>query len=141
MTERVWPPKVGQRVRATRQVTEDGKGLGDPKAVWADHRFPDNFIHAEKGEFGTVVCDDGNPTVFFDGKGTGTSVISHEVEIVDFKAEDFMNGFLRWWKEVDCDQSLSDFDLALGWFSAKGCSHDEALRGAEMVRDQHKGRP
>lgn len=49
--------------------------------------------------------------------------------------------FLAWWEEIDEDRCLSDFDLALGWFSGKGCSHDEALEAAECVRDEHGGTP
>lgn len=52
-----------------------------------------------------------------------------------------MKKFLAWWKEIDNDALLSDFDLALGWFSGRGWSHDDALKAAGIVRDQHGGTP
>lgn len=53
----------------------------------------------------------------------------------------FMDEFLEWRRDVDSDELLSDFDLALGWFSGKGCSHDEALAAASHVRDVLGGTP
>jgi hypothetical protein len=136
-----YPFVEGQRVRALRQVTEQGGDTpGEPNArVFRQNDrvyIPPSYIHAEAGDFGVVRgVDDGIPTVFFDTKGTGTNVGKHEVKAVDFKVEDFMKGFLCWWHEIDNDAILDEFDLALGWFSAKGCSHDEALRAAEIVQE------
>jgi hypothetical protein len=52
-----------------------------------------------------------------------------------------MTEFTAWRKEVDCAEILSDFDLALGWFTGKGCTHDEALEAAIYVRDVLGGTP
>lgn len=52
-----------------------------------------------------------------------------------------MNEFSAWRREVDSEEILSDFDLALGWFSGKGCTHDEALAAAVFVRDVLGGTP
>ena len=41
--------------------------------------------------------------------------------------------FRRWRREVDSDEQLDTFDLALGWFSGRGVPHDEALRLAEAL--------
>lgn len=73
--------KVGQRVRATRKVTESG----DPNGHWSA-RFPDPmYIHACKGDFGTVehVNDEGTPDVRFDRTGTSTIVGDDEVELLE----------------------------------------------------------
>ena len=140
-----YPFVEGQRVRALRQVTErGGREPGDPNAkIYKENdrvHIPQSYIHAEAGDFGVVrSVDDNTPTVFFDTKGTGTIVGEDEIEAIDFKAENFVKGFLTWRHQIDRDAVLSDFDLALGWFSAKGLSHDEALHGVEMVRDQHGG--
>lgn len=52
-----------------------------------------------------------------------------------------MNEFITWRGMADSDELLSDFDLALGWFSGKGCGHDESLAAATYVRDVLGGTP
>ena len=64
---------------ATRQVTESGKGLGDPEAM-----FPSPmYIHAETGESGVVVGLDPacGVTVRFNRTGTATLVGLDEVAL------------------------------------------------------------
>lgn len=43
--------------------------------------------------------------------------------------------FVDWRYEVDQDLHLDVFDLALGWFSARGFTHDDALVMAQSVRE------
>lgn len=68
--------KVGDRVKAACIVTEDGTGVGDESA-----KFPaPNYIHARKGEYGTIVfVEHGQPTVRFDRTRTATLVGNDEV--------------------------------------------------------------
>ena len=46
-----------------------------------------------------------------------------------------LDKFEAWRAEVDCAYALDTFDLALGWFSGRGYSVDDALAAAERVRD------
>lgn len=78
---------VGQRVRATRIVTEGGRGYpGDP-GVKMNDPYPCNlhYIHALAGELGVVefVDEHGNPDVRFDRTGTATIVGDDEIELVE----------------------------------------------------------
>lgn len=50
-----------------------------------------------------------------------------------------MKEFLAWWHTVDNELCLSDFDLALGWFTGKGLDHNKALEAAEKIRDVFGG--
>ena len=78
-----YPFKVGQKVRAIRQVTEGGGCIeGKPGA-----KFPEAaYIHAEEGDLGCVEgIDDETPTVRFCRTETATIVGKDEVEA----AEDF----------------------------------------------------
>lgn len=73
--------REGQRVRATRTVTESG-GQGREKS-----KFPKpSYIHARKGELGTIVGVDAGLddaiTVAFDRTGTATIVGDTEIEVV-----------------------------------------------------------
>lgn len=43
--------------------------------------------------------------------------------------------FLTWRDDVDCENLLDPWDLALGYFSGRGFSIDDALRWAEHSRD------
>lgn len=75
--------KVGQRVKATRQITEGGHGVpGNPDAKDLDDK---GWIHAEKDEEGFVeyVDDKTRPTVRFDRTGTSTVVGASEIEAVE----------------------------------------------------------
>jgi hypothetical protein len=69
---------TGQKVTATRQITEAG---GD--TVGNEHAkvFAPDYIHANKGESGTIehIDGDGMPTVRFDRTGTATVVGSDEI--------------------------------------------------------------
>jgi len=76
--------KEGQKVTALEQICENAQtGDGDPNAVFPD----DKYIHAEKGETGTVEGVDpglGNvPTVRFDRTKTATVVYDYEVELLE----------------------------------------------------------
>lgn len=68
----------GTRVRAVKQVTEDGCGEGNTAATFP---MPD-YIHAEPGDLGTAYYDAsmGNTTVKFDRTGTATIVRPDEIE-------------------------------------------------------------
>lgn len=71
----------GQRVRALLTIVDSGENkIGNPEAKFLDPEY----IHAIKGDLGTVDCidSDGFPTVFFDRTGTGTIVDDSEIEIV-----------------------------------------------------------
>lgn len=52
-----------------------------------------------------------------------------------------METFLKWKDEVDCEQLLSDFDLTLAWFSAKGFDHSTSINAATYVREELGGTP
>lgn len=43
--------------------------------------------------------------------------------------------FIEWRHEVDCEYLLDTFDLALGWFSGKGLSHERACVLAGKLND------
>lgn len=74
-----YPFEPGLRVRALRQITEDGTVPGDPTAEFPKGRY----IHAEEGDVGTVEgVDDNTPTVRFDRTGTATIVGEDEVALV-----------------------------------------------------------
>ena len=73
--------KVGDRVRATKTITESGKGPGREDAK----RLDPDWIHARAGELGTVEHVDYPltwPTVRFDRTGTATIVHHSEIEAV-----------------------------------------------------------
>lgn len=70
--------QVGQKVKATRQITEAGGLVVGSK----DAKFPaPDYIHAETGDVGTIehVNGDGAPTVMFERTRTATIVSSHEI--------------------------------------------------------------
>tara|TARA_R100000152_G_C6646971_1_gene89732 strand:- start:234 stop:473 length:240 start_codon:yes stop_codon:yes gene_type:complete len=74
----------GKKVVARVQITEGGGPSNDPSAAFPDY----DYIHAEKGELGTVEnIDDCNgemlPTVRFDRTGTATLVNWDEVKIIE----------------------------------------------------------
>jgi hypothetical protein len=73
-----YPYEVGLKVRALRQITEDGTVPGDPTAEFPRGRY----IHAEEGDVGTVEgVDDNTPTVRFERTGTATIVGEDEVTL------------------------------------------------------------
>lgn len=77
--QRIDALKVGGRVRASKQITEGG-AIANPDAT-----FPQpGYIHAERGDIGTIehVESDGAYMVRFDHTGTSTVVLSYEIEII-----------------------------------------------------------
>ena len=75
-----YPYFVRARVVALRTVTESGYPLDHKDAP------PDDFIHALKGDLGTVRhietgMGEPFPTVFFDTSGTGTRVQPDEITL------------------------------------------------------------
>lgn len=71
--------KVGERVVATRTVTEGGDGyVGLSFGAWLPSK---NYVHASEGDEGTVihVTENGEATVRFDRQGTATLVFDGEV--------------------------------------------------------------
>ena len=72
--------QIGQRVVATREITESGDGPGSNNAIFPEH----NYIHAIEGDIGEVVDIDRRggswlATVLFDRTGTSTLVFPDEV--------------------------------------------------------------
>jgi hypothetical protein len=49
--------------------------------------------------------------------------------------------FVRWRREIDCDFLLDVWDLALGWFSGRGFSHDDAMEMANRMRARRWAEP
>lgn len=77
------PFHVGQRVRATRTVTESGEPVPPgPMPTFAGPGYAPHHVHARPGDLGTVetVDADGHPTVRFDRTGSATIVGDAEVE-------------------------------------------------------------
>lgn len=73
--------RVGQRVQATRTITEaGGDQVGDEAALFDSP----GYIHARAGECGEVeyVDSDGAPTVRFDRTRTATVVGPDEVSLL-----------------------------------------------------------
>lgn len=70
-----------------------------------------------------------------------TSMQECEVGQLCKKCREELASFLAWREEADCEQILSDFDLTLAWFSAKGFEHEVALKAAVFVRDVLGGTP
>ena len=71
--------KVGDKVYATKTITEDGVTPPDATA-----KFPNRgYVHARVGDVGIVeyIDEDGCPTVRFSPQGTSTVVGDHEVEM------------------------------------------------------------
>lgn len=76
-----YPYKEGTRVKALKNITESGKTPGCKDAIFLE----EDYIHALKGEMGTVEgVDDNTPTVRFDK--TGTATIVGPDEIVEVKS-------------------------------------------------------
>lgn len=48
--------------------------------------------------------------------------------------EQIARDFLAWRDDVDCVRLLDTFDLALGYFSGRGCDTDTTLAWAEHLR-------
>jgi len=73
--------RIGQRVVATKEITESGNGPGSKNAIFPEH----NYIHAIKGDIGEIVDLDHRqgiwlPTVLFVRTGTSTLVYPDEVK-------------------------------------------------------------
>ena len=43
--------------------------------------------------------------------------------------------FRAWREEVDSEYLMYSFDLALGWFTGQGYSHEDSCKAAELIRD------
>jgi hypothetical protein len=95
-----FPFKEGARVYALKVITEGGGDTLPDRGAKSLHSM--GYVHAELGEFGTIVCLDypqeivnpetGEiteeytvPTVKFDRTGTATIVGSDEIELADEK--------------------------------------------------------
>lgn len=50
------------------------------------------------------------------------------------KREEDIQACARWRDDVDSDRICCAFDLALGWFTGRGYSHEEATEAAAEVR-------
>lgn len=86
-TEQYEKLQVGDNVVATCQITEDGKGDGNPAAIFDVNaeEVDGKYIHAEAGEMGEVIHANDNcpPTVRFERSGTATIVREEEIDIVE----------------------------------------------------------